>query len=225
MKIGVLGGTFNPIHMGHLILANEIGEAAALDKVLFIPAYYPPHKTISDMVSGEHRLRMVARAVADNPLLSSSDVELRLKGVSYTIETIKQLRRENPGDDFYFIIGADSVPELASWYKIHELTDICSFLIGERPGHLLQWKRLEATLPVAKVQQMKRGVYPTTSIGISSSMIRTRISQGKSIRYYTPYTVEAYIHKHSLYTESGQENAVVDNEQESHAKDTGKASH
>ena len=112
MKTGVLGGSFDPIHIGHLILANEIREAAGLDNVLFVPAYSPPHKTASDTAPGEHRLQMVALAVADNPSFEASDIELRRGGVSYTVETIAELKRERPDDELYFIIGADTVPEL-----------------------------------------------------------------------------------------------------------------
>jgi len=202
MKIGVLGGTFNPIHIGHLILADEIREAAVLDRVLFIPAYFPPHKKASDVVSGEHRLRMVELAIAGNPFFEASDIELRRKGVSYTIETITGLRRERPDGEFYFIIGADTVPELATWHKIGELAGLCKFLVGSRPGCRLRWEPLQEVLPKAGVNELRGGVIPTTPVGVSSSMIRSRIRDGRTVRYLVPRGIEKYIAEHSLYREA-----------------------
>lgn len=199
MKIGVLGGTFNPIHIGHLILASEIREAAGLEKVLFVPARCPPHKVADDMLSGEHRLRMASLAVAGNPCFEASDIELRRDGVSYTFDTLTELRRLHPDDEFHFIIGADSVPELASWYKIGELVGLCTILIGDRPGHDLHWEPLEKVLPGATVAKLRGGVIYTTPIGVSSSEIRSRIRQGRTIRYLVPTKVEEYINEHGLY--------------------------
>jgi nicotinate-nucleotide adenylyltransferase len=199
MKTGVLGGSFNPIHVGHLILASEIREIAQLDSVLFVPAYSPPHKTASDMVSGRHRLRMVDMAVADNPFFKASDVELRRGGVSYTIDTICELRRRHPDDDFYFIIGADSVPELATWHRIDELVGLCRFLTGTRPGHEPCWGALQRILPEATIGELQAGMVFTTPVGVSSSMIRGRIGQGRTIKYLVPKTVEEYIATHGLY--------------------------
>ncbi|NQT18669.1 MAG: nicotinate-nucleotide adenylyltransferase [Planctomycetes bacterium] len=199
MKIGVLGGTFNPIHIGHLILAGETREAAGLDKVLFVPACCPPHKASEDMLSGGHRLRMASLAVADNPCFEASDIELRRDGVSYTFDTVAELRRRHRDDEFYFIIGADSLPELASWYKIAELVGLCRFLIGDRPGHDLRWEPLEKLLPEAKVDELRAGVTCTTIIGVSSSEIRSRARRGLTIRYLVPAKVEEYINEHGLY--------------------------
>ena len=202
MKTGVLGGTFDPIHIGHLILANEIREAAGLDNVLFVPAYSPPHKTASDTAPGEHRLQMVALAVADRPSFEASDIELRRGGVSYTVETIAELKRERPDDELYFIIGADTVPELVSWHKIEELVGLCRVLIGGRPGHELRWEPLEKVLPEQRVGELRSGVVVTTPIGISSTCIRSRIREGRSIKYLVPREVEEYIVEHSLYAEA-----------------------
>jgi len=202
MKTGVLGGTFDPIHIGHLILASEIREAAGLDKVLFVPAYSPPHKTGSDTAAGEHRLRMVALAVAGNPFFEASDIELRRGGVSYTVETIAELRRENPNDGLFFIIGADTLPELASWHKIEELVGLCRLLIGTRPGHALRWEPLKEVLPQQRIRELRSGVVISTPIGISSTCVRTRIREGRSIKYLVPREVEEYIVEHSLYAEA-----------------------
>ena len=199
MKIGVLGGTFNPIHIGHLILAEQIRDAAGLDKVLFIPANVPPHKATGETVSGDHRLQMVRLAISGNPFFEASDIELRRGGVSYTIDTIRTLREQHPGDEFYFVIGADSVPELPSWYKTAELVDLCTFLIGDRPGHAVRWEPLERILPPHKVTALRGNVFHTVLIGVSSTEIRARVRQNRTIRYLVPERVQEYIGKHGLY--------------------------
>ena len=204
MKIGVLGGTFNPVHIGHLVLAEQIRDAAGLDKVLFIPANVAPHKATGDTASGatpagDHRMEMVRLAIAGNPFFEASDTELRRGGVSYTIDTISALRDEHPGDEFCFIIGADSVPELPSWYRTVELFDLCSFLIGERPGFAVRWEPLEQILPKTMIDQLRKNVFHTIPIGVSATDIRARVRRNHSIRYLVPDQVREYIVKHGLY--------------------------
>ena len=199
MKIGILGGSFNPVHLGHLILAEQIRETTGLGRVLFIPASSPPHKPGTELAAGEHRLAMVRLAIEGNPFFEASDVEVRRGGVSYTIDTILELRREHPGDDFHFIIGADSVPELPTWYRTCELVDLCTFLIGSRPGHDIAWDLLTRALPAATVERLRKNVIPTIPVGISSSAIRLRIREGRSIRYLVPRQVEEYIGRNDLY--------------------------
>jgi len=199
MNIGVLGGTFNPIHIGHLILAEQMRFAAQLEKVLFMPAHCPPHKPVQEMAPDEHRLRMVQLAVAGNPGFEVSEIELKRGGVSYTFDTMSQLAAENPGDKFHFIVGGDTVPELVSWHRVSELLDICGFLIGDRPGHVVRWDVLEAALPAAKVAELRKGVVYTVPVGVSSSDIRHRIRHNHTIRYLVPEKVEEYIATHRLY--------------------------
>ena len=199
MKIGILGGSFNPVHLGHLILAEQIREAAGLGKVLFIPASCPPHKPGAELAAAEHRIEMVRLAIEGNPFFEASDVELRRGGVSYTIDTILALRREHPGDDFHFIIGADSVPELPTWCRTCELVDLCTFLIGSRPGHDIAWNLLTQALPARTIELLRKNVISTIPIGISSSAIRLRIRENRSIRYLVPREVEEYIGRNKLY--------------------------
>ena len=199
MKIGILGGSFNPVHLGHLILAEQIREAAGLDRVLFIPASTPPHKPGTELAAGEHRFAMVRLAIEGNPFFDASDVELQRGGVSYTIDTILALRREHPDADFHFIIGADSVPELPTWYRTCELVELCTFLIGSRPGHEIAWDLLAQALPAATVERLRKNVISTIPIGISSSAIRLRIREGRSVRYLVPREVEEYIGKNGVY--------------------------
>ncbi len=204
MKIGVMGGTFNPVHIGHLILAEQVRDVERLDRVLFMPALVPPHKpAAADMASGEHRMQMVRLALAGNPFFEASDMELRRGGVSYTIDTISALRRQHPGDEFSFIIGGDSVPELASWYRVAELVNLCSFLIGERPGHAIRWEPLEKILPAATVNEMRTRVVCSVPVEVSSTDIRARIRSGRTIKYLVPQPVEDYLAEHGLYRQVG----------------------
>ena len=205
MNVGVFGGSFNPIHTGHLILAEEISEAARLDVVLFVPAFTPPHKANVDLALQDHRLRMVELAVADNPRFEASDIELRRGGVSYTIDTILELRRKRPADRLHFIIGADTIPELASWHRIDELVRLVRFLTGSRPGQQPRWEPLEAKLPQQAVDEIRGGVIATTPIGISSSAIRHRMREGRTIRYLVPRAVEEYAVRHKLYAHEIEE--------------------
>ncbi|HUS58345.1 MAG TPA: nicotinate-nucleotide adenylyltransferase [Planctomycetota bacterium] len=199
MKIGVLGGTFNPVHIGHLILAEQVRCAARLEKVLFVPAHCPPHKATDEMAPDEHRLHMVQLAVAGNPYFVVSEIELKRKGTSYTYDTMRLLCEENPGDEFHFIVGGDTVPELPSWHRITDLLDICDFLIGDRPGHLVRWEALEAALPSAQVSKLRKGVVYTVPVGVASSDIRHRIRHNHTIRYLVPAKVEEYLTEHGLY--------------------------
>jgi len=202
MRIGVLGGTFNPIHTGHLILAEQVREARELDKVLFIPAYSPPHKAAGEMAGPEHRLRMTRLAVEGNPRFEVSEIELRRMGTSYTFETIMQLRAQQPADSFFFIIGADTLPELPSWFRFRDLLDACTILVGVRPRHDLDWAPLEKALAPEKAAKLRTGVVCTTPIGISSSDVRARVRLGSTIRYIVPEAVADHILRHKLYAEA-----------------------
>jgi len=214
MKIGVLGGSFNPIHTGHLVLADEISEAASLDTVLFVPAFIPPHKANLDLPSGGHRLRMVELAIAGNSRFEASDIELRRGGMSYTIDTILELRSRHPADRLYFIIGADTIPELASWHRIDELVQLVRVLTGSRPGQQPCWEPLEAKLSRPAVDEIRNGVIDTTPIGISSSIIRRRVREGRTIRYLVPRPVEEYIVREGLYKHEPE--ATTDTHGEKH---------
>jgi len=205
MKTGVLGGSFNPVHIGHLVLAEEVRATLHLDRVLFVPAHQPPHKSAPEMPSGQHRLRMVQLAIEGNPHFEASDVELQRKGVSFTYHTMQALRELYPGDEFSFILGADSLPELPSWYRIRELAQLCKFAVGSRPGFTLNWEPLEKVLPSDTVMEMRHRVVLSTMIGVSSTEIRNRLSRNFTIKYLVPAAVEEYIRKHGLYKDLNHE--------------------
>jgi len=199
-KIGILGGTFNPVHQGHLILAQDGLEHFGLDRVLFIPCAQPPHKTTEHLVAPEHRLAMLRAVVADDPRFEVSTVELERGGPSFTIETLKVLRRMHPGDVFYFMIGTDALLELHQWRAIGELLELCEFVTMLRPGfpveHLTE-ERLNLSPPWSR--RLLENLFPGHAADISSTDIRRRVVTGRSIRYLVPDAVARYIAAQGLY--------------------------
>ncbi|MGO8702426.1 MAG: nicotinate-nucleotide adenylyltransferase [Candidatus Brocadiia bacterium] len=200
-KLGVLGGSFNPVHLGHLVLAETAREALGLDGVIFIPAKLPPHKRAAPLASGADRLAMVRLAVAGNPAFSASDIELRRPGISYTVDTVRALREKlGAGVQIYFLIGMDTVAELTAWREVARLARLCRFVPLSRPGHAnadaAALERAVGRLPARAI--LKRAV-AMPLIGISSSEIRRRVAEGRTIRYLVPDPVAAYIRRKRLY--------------------------
>lgn len=196
-RIGVMGGTFNPIHMGHLILAEHAWDEFGLDEVLFMPSARPPHKT-KGVLPDEIRKDMVMLAIEENEHFTFSSMEYERDGITYTIDTIRELKKENPTDTFYFIIGADSFYDLESWSSPKELMQETEFLVATRDGHTKEEleqhrKRLE------EKYQAKISFISFPMLDISSSSIRKRVLEGKSIRYYVPRKVKDYIYEKQLY--------------------------
>jgi len=187
MKIGILGGTFNPIHIGHLILAEETREKIGLDKVIFTPTYLPPHKGDSDIAKASHRLAMVKLATSDNPKFSVSDLEIRRDGRSYTIDTIKELKVMHPQDELYFIIGSDLLEYLDEWKDLNEIIKLVKFIVATRPGY-----------PLEKIPSHIATI-PIRAVDISGFEIRKAIKDNKSFRYLVPAAVYEYINKEGLY--------------------------
>lgn len=199
-KIGIMGGTFNPIHYGHLFLAENAYEQMGLDQILFMPSNNPPHKKVKDIVSNEHRKTMVHMAIKDNPHFTLSTIELEREGTTYTADTLAILAREQPDTEFYFLVGADSFFSFPNWKNPERILELCTLVVFDR-DHVEQEKMenqlkyLTSTYPGAKISLLEM---PT--IQISSKMIRERIANNKSIRYYVPIDVMAYIEKHNLYS-------------------------
>jgi len=187
MKIGILGGTFNPIHIGHLILAEETREKIGLEKVIFVPAYFPPHKENSDIAKAEHRLAMVKLATADNRNFSVSDLEIKRDGRSYTIDTIKELKVVYPQDELYFIIGSDLLEYLDEWKDLNEILKLVKFIVATRPGY-----------PLEKIPSHIATI-PIRAVDISGFEIRKAIKENKSFRYLVSEAVYDYINKKRLY--------------------------
>ena len=187
MRIGILGGTFNPIHNGHLALARAAASKLRLDKIIFIPTYRPPHKNVP-LAPARHRHKLVTLAIKGRAKFCASRMEINRKGKSYTIETLQLLRKRfGPKAEMFFIAGADSLKELRSWYKIGKVLKLAHFVIVARPGYSL--KRLPGGLH-------RIGMRP---VRISSTEIRTLIKAGCSIKRLVPKPVAAYIKRKKLY--------------------------
>jgi nicotinate-nucleotide adenylyltransferase len=192
-----MGGTFDPIHLAHLFVAQAVGQAFQLDKVIFMPSGTPPHKLQPGVSPAEDRYQMTAAAVAGNPLFEVSRFEIERGGVSYTLETMRALQALRPEDEFFFIIGADSVRDLSSWYRWRELLDVTQFVAVNRPGVDLteSLKQLaEAGAPVQRIHTID-----LPRLDISSTEIRQRLRMGQTVKYLVPAAVERYIAEHRLY--------------------------
>ena len=215
-KLGILGGTFNPIHYGHLAAAEEIRDRLKLDRVLFIPSYLPPHKPEDDIPSAFQRMEMVRLALSGNDHFEASDIEIERGGTSYSIDTIKALLHAYPGAELYFITGLDTFLEIQAWHEWEQLLTLCSFVVLSRPGYCFAdimridfMKRAEKELIALDRGDMKHAVIRSGTFtivletvplyDISSTDIRVRIKEGRSIKYHLPEAVEIYIMKMRLY--------------------------
>ena len=185
-RIGILGGTFNPVHKGHLRLARDARKRFNLDRVFFIPCAQPPHKRPDRLAPAKHRLAMLKAVVKDDPRFAVSDIEIKRGGLSYSIDTVQRLKRLHASAEVYFIIGGDSINELNSWKRIGELQELCTFIATGRPGFRVRGS--------SKVEMFKGH-----AVDVSSSEIRKRVAEGKSIRRLVPAAVERYIRSRRLY--------------------------
>lgn len=212
MKTGILGGTFNPIHLAHLGIATEAERSFKLDRVLFLPAAEPPHKSVAGQTPFVHRLAMVEAAINGYARFAASDLEMHRSGKSFSVDTLKILRRDDPESEFYFIIGLDSYRDIASWKNFEELFGLCHLVITTRPG--VQVSDPLGPLPVAihtdfcyadncAQVQHKSGNFlfflKETNLDISSTQIRGLIARGEPIRHLVPEAVADYIEAHHLY--------------------------
>ena len=196
-SLGILGGTFDPIHMGHLRMAEHVFQRMDLENILFIPAYVPPHKLGQDFAPAQDRYAMTKLAIADNPHFTVSDMELQRTGVSYTIDTIRQLHEQYGDRELYFIIGADSVAQLHTWHNIEEMLELTRFVAVWRPGYEDAMEELVRHLGLQAKERVL--LLDTPVYDISSTEIRTRIRQGASLAGLVPDTVEKYIYEQGLY--------------------------
>jgi nicotinate-nucleotide adenylyltransferase len=196
MKLAIMGGTFNPIHIGHLVCAEEAISQYCLDRVIFMPAGQPPHKEVSDGASSEDRYLMAAIATASNPRFEVSRYEVDKEQTSYTVETVRHYREELPAAELFFITGADAVGEILEWKDPDELLTMAVLIAATRPGYPLD--RI-SDITRHFLDQNKVRIMEIPAIGVSSSLIRERVGLGKSIRYLVPQGVEQYIEKEGLY--------------------------
>jgi nicotinate-nucleotide adenylyltransferase len=199
-RIGILGGTFNPPHIGHLIMAQDALELFALQKVLFVPASTPPHKRSPNLLPAEHRLAMLDHALQDDPRFQVCDDEIRRAGVSYSVETVRRLKAQYEGAQLFFIIGGDTLPELHTWKEIGALLALCEFITVARPGFdAAGLSAATLRLPPAQAARLIKNVCIGHLSEISSTDIRQRAARGQSIRYLVPAAVERYILDRKLY--------------------------
>lgn len=204
-KIGIMGGTFNPIHYGHLFMAEQAYEQIGLDKVLFMPSNNPPHKDNGVIASNEHRSTMVKLAIEGNPHFELSTIEMDRKGITYTADTLRILNEENPNIEYYFIIGADSFFNLQKWREPENIFKLCTLLVFER-DLVEKDKMLEQHRYLSSIYtHIKLKFLSMPTIQISSNNIRSRINDNLTIRYYVPDNVLTYISEHRLYTNVGKE--------------------
>jgi len=198
MDIGVLGGTLDPIHNGHLVVAEEVRAQLKLSEVLFAPAGQPWLKPDSPIAAAEYRVQMVRLALAGKPYFKLSTLEIERGGPSYTVDTIAELQAQlGIGDELFFILGWENLVELPQWKEPARLVKMCRLVAVPRPGYPVpDLKALEAAIPGFSQQVI---VLDKPEIDISASAIRSRVARGLSIRHLVPEAVDRYIHQHGLY--------------------------
>ena len=202
-KIGIMGGTFDPIHVGHLILGEKAHEQLGLDKVWFMPSGNPPHKRNREgRASDEQRVEMVKRAISGNPHFELSLIEMNENGYTYTYRTLETLKQQNPDRDYYFIIGADSLYNFATWKEPARICGACTIVAASRnhiPAHSLDQQ-------MTYLSQQYKGCFirlDTMNIDVSSQDLRRWLKEGRSLRYYVPDDVIAYIRNNHIYMTGG----------------------
>ncbi len=202
MRIGILGGTFDPIHIAHLIIAEEARVRLSLEEVVFIPAGEPWLKTELSLTPGELRLQMVRLAVASNPFFRTSAVEIERPGPTYSVDTLETLHEEwGPDAEAYFILGMDTIVDLPRWKEPHRFLELCTPVVFARPEY--SRSALEEVVSQLPGLQEKAHVLEEPNIGVSGTEIRRRVAQGISIRYLVPLKVEQFIVEHGLYCGDG----------------------
>jgi len=194
-KVAIMGGTFDPIHNGHLIAAEAAREYFELDKVVFVPVGIPPHKDKNKITNGVHRYNMVFLATLSNSYFEVSDIELRKNEICYTVDTIKDFRKIYPDAELFFITGADAILDILNWKNTAELFELCNWVAVTRPGYN------KDVLDKLRTDLKKDNLYilEIPALAISSTEIRDKVKKGQSIRYLVPELVQIYIDKNNLY--------------------------
>lgn len=197
-KIGIMGGTFNPIHFGHLILAQNALEQLELDKILFMPTNNPPHKEKAELATDYDRAQMIRLAIQGNPCFELSQLEYEREGITYTADTLTILKKQCPDTEWYFIVGADSLFEMESWKDPQTIFNLCTILAAGRDQ--VPAKEIDEQIKLLKENYKARIIhFKMPVIEISSSEIRNKAAEKKSVRYYVPDSVKDYIEQNGLY--------------------------
>lgn len=216
-RLGIMGGTFDPVHFGHLRTAEEACEALELDAVLFVPAFEPPHKPGEDILPYAHRRRMLELAISDNPRFMLSDIEKRLPGKSYTVNSLHKLREEFPEAELFFLVGMDAFLEMDGWFQYRELFRLAGMVVLKRPGYdeedVGEFLRRRVSDGYSMVSGSETFTHPVlfpvhcllnTRMDVSSTRIRELAAYGRSIRYLVPREVVSYIDGENLYRRHGE---------------------
>lgn len=206
-RLGIMGGTFDPIHLGHLVCAEQVREAFKLDGVVFIPAGIPVFKKERVVAQATHRLKMCQNAVKDNAAFDVSPIEIERGGDSYTADTLRQIRAHYPDNvELYFIIGSDALCSILQWHESAAIAGLARLIVATRPGYVLPQKYRSF---IAGQGNFALDYIETTELSISSSDLRSRIAAGKSIRYLTAQSVLDYIYRHGLYQSGNADASLV----------------
>lgn len=197
-RIGLMGGTFNPIHIGHLVTAEEAFYQFKLDEIIFIPSGQPPHKIDGEIAPAEDRYLMTVIATASNPHFTVSRIEIDRKGPSYTVDTLREMKKiYGEETELFFITGADAIIEILTWKDPEIIADMCEFIAATRPGYSL--KRFEELHLVGSAKLPKVHFMEIPALAISSTDIRRRVKEGRPVKYLLPDGVAAYLMKRGLY--------------------------
>jgi len=203
MRIAIFGGSFDPVHLGHLWIAEGLREHAQLDEVLFLPAAISPLKQQQQSAEASHRVAMLRLAIAGHPHFAIDERELKRGGVSYTVDTVREMVGERPGDQLYLILGADSVADLPRWRTPDQIFQMVTPLVVGRGGEApINWPLFAGYLSPQRLEEAKRLAIESPLIAVSSRDIRHRVASRQSIRYRVPRPVEAYIEAQQLYREN-----------------------
>ena len=199
MTLAIFGGTFDPIHIGHLAIAEDARHALQAERVIFVPAAQQPFKTRTRSTPAADRLAMVRLGIANNPGFSVADLEIQRGGISYTVETIERLHHDHSQHELYLIVGADAALALPRWHAIERLFELCRVAIVARPGYRFDRAALDDQLPAARSRIV---TLSGPALEISGTELRQRIRAGRPVRYHLPSAVRAYIAEHRLYQDA-----------------------
>lgn len=197
--IGIMGGTFDPIHYGHLVIAEAVRSKYNMDKVIFVPSGHPPHKNNELVSNSMDRYKMTELATKTNRYFEMSSIEIDRPGKSYTYDTIKDFQKKFPDYDLFFITGADAIKEITTWHRYQELLDICHFVAATRPGYTLDNLKNKELNMLTASQLKNIDIVEVPGIDVSSTDIKRRVNLKQPIKYLLPEIVEEYINKNELY--------------------------
>ena len=200
MRLGIFGGTFDPVHFAHLLLAECCREQCRLDRVWFMPTAVPPHKQSDEISAAQHRGEMLALAIAGNAAFEVCRYEIERGGLNYTVETLAHFRQEDPSRELYFLMGGDSLSDLPTWREPARICELATVVVVRRPGMAeLNFDALSSVLTPRQIDTIRGHVVEMPRVDLSASEMRSRVAAGKSIRYRAPRAVEKYIETHGLY--------------------------